>query len=75
MDGACGTYGGRGKVHTGFWMGGLRERDHFENLHLGRMLKVDLQEIGWEAWTIPPSTFHLNITVDCVMSSYLENLM
>ena len=24
--------GGRGVVHTGFWWGDLRERDHFEDL-------------------------------------------
>jgi hypothetical protein len=24
-------YGGRGEVHTGFWWGNLRERDHMEN--------------------------------------------
>jgi len=27
---ACSTYGeGRAEVHTGFWWGNLRERDHF----------------------------------------------
>ena len=39
MNGACGTYEGRGKVYTGFWMGGLRERDDLENLHVDRLLK------------------------------------
>jgi hypothetical protein len=31
MGGACGTYGGRGEVLTGFWWGDLREGDHLEN--------------------------------------------
>jgi hypothetical protein len=30
MGGACSTYGGRVEVHTGFWWGNLRERDHLE---------------------------------------------
>ena len=32
MGGACGTYGGRGEAHTGFWWGNLRERDRLEDL-------------------------------------------
>ena len=28
MGGTCGTYRGRGEVHTGFWWGTLKERDH-----------------------------------------------
>ena len=31
---AFSTYGGRGEVHTGFWWGNLRERDHLD----GRIL-------------------------------------
>jgi len=30
MGGVCSVYGGRGEVHTGFWWGNLRERDHLE---------------------------------------------
>jgi hypothetical protein len=32
MGGACSTYEGKGEVHTGFWWGDLRERDHLEEL-------------------------------------------
>ena len=28
MSGACSMYGARGEVHTGFWWGNMRERDH-----------------------------------------------
>jgi len=31
MGGACSTYGGRRKVHTGFWWGNLSERVHLED--------------------------------------------
>jgi len=32
MSGDCCTYGReRGRVHTGFWWGTLRERDHLED--------------------------------------------
>jgi len=31
-SGLCSTYGGTGEVHTGFWRGDLRERDHLEDL-------------------------------------------
>jgi len=30
MGRSCGTYGGQ--VHTVFWWGSMRERDHFEDL-------------------------------------------
>ena len=29
--GGCSSYGGRGEVHTGFWWGNLRKRDHLED--------------------------------------------
>ena len=34
MGGACSTIG-RGEVHTGFWWGKLRERDHLEDPGIG----------------------------------------
>jgi hypothetical protein len=39
MGWACRLYGGRGEVHTGFWLGNLRERDHFEHIGVdGRII-------------------------------------
>ena len=39
VGGACSTYMGRGEVHTGFWRGNLRERDHLEDPNLdGRII-------------------------------------
>jgi hypothetical protein len=43
---------GKREVHTGFWWGDLREGEH-----LGKPgvdddnIKMDLQEVGWGAWT------------------------
>ena len=39
-------------MHTGFWWGSLKDRDRTEDLGLGTriILKMDLQEMGWEAW-------------------------
>ena len=36
-------------MHAGFWWGGLRERDHLENLCIDgrKILKWDLQDLGW----------------------------
>jgi hypothetical protein len=35
---------GRGEVFTGFWLGSLKVRDHWEDLGVG--VKMDLREIG-----------------------------
>ena len=32
MGGACGTLGGEGRVHMGFWWGNLKESEHLEEL-------------------------------------------
>jgi hypothetical protein len=36
-------------VHTGFWWGKLRERDHLEDLGVEGEdnIKIDLQDVGW----------------------------
>jgi hypothetical protein len=34
---------GRGEVFTGFWLGGPKGRDHWEDLGVGKM---DLRETG-----------------------------
>jgi len=36
-------------MHTGFWLEDLRERGPLEDLgREGRIIKMDLQEMGWE---------------------------
>jgi hypothetical protein len=35
MGGTCGTHGGGGEVFTGFWLGDLKVRDHWEDLGVG----------------------------------------
>ena len=44
---------GRGEVHTGFWWGNLRERDHFEDPSIdGRViLRWVFKKWDVEAWT------------------------
>jgi hypothetical protein len=39
MVGACNTYGGTGKVYTGFWLGNLKER-------------ANLDDTGADGWII-----------------------
>ena len=43
----------RGELHAGFWWGELGDGDHLEDAGLDRriILKMDLQEVGCEAWT------------------------
>jgi hypothetical protein len=38
----------RGEVFTGFWLGGPKARDHWEDLGVGGEdnIKIDLREIG-----------------------------
>jgi hypothetical protein len=44
----CGTHGGRGEVFTGFWLGGLKVRDHREDLAIGgRMTLRWTLGFGW----------------------------
>jgi hypothetical protein len=44
---------GKGGVHTGFWRGNLRLRDHLDDAGAngGDSIKMDLQEMRWEAQT------------------------
>jgi hypothetical protein len=39
---------GKGKVFTGFWLGGPKVRDHWEDIVVDGWIKIkmDLQEIG-----------------------------
>jgi hypothetical protein len=39
---------GRGEVLTGFWLGGPKARDHWEDLGVGGRItfKMDLKEVG-----------------------------
>jgi hypothetical protein len=39
---------GKGEVHTGFWRGNLRLRDHLDDAG-ANSIKMDLQEVRWEA--------------------------
>ena len=35
-------------MHTRFWWGNLRERDHLEDIGIdGGNIKMHLQEVGW----------------------------
>jgi len=38
---------GRGEVHTGFWWGNLRNRDHLDDPGISGRIQMDLQEVGW----------------------------
>jgi hypothetical protein len=40
VGGTCGTCGGRGEVFTGFWLEGRKERDHWEDLGVGRRITL-----------------------------------
>jgi hypothetical protein len=44
---------GRGEVFTGFWLGGPKERDHWEDLGIGwdGNIVMDLREIGIDGAT------------------------
>jgi hypothetical protein len=44
---------GRGEVLTGFWLGGPKARDHWEDLGVGweDNIKMDLGEIGIDRGT------------------------
>ena len=43
----------RGEVHTEFWWGNLKERDHLEDLGVDEsiILKLIFKNSDWEIWT------------------------
>ena len=45
---ACSTYGGKGEVHTGIWLGNLIERDNLDRprYRWEDNIKMDFQEVG-----------------------------
>jgi hypothetical protein len=51
MSGTCSKY--VGEVHTGFWWGNLRERDHLEDQNVNGMiiLRRIFRRLGVGAWT------------------------
>ena len=44
MGAACGTYRG-GELHSGFWLGNLKERCHLEKLGADKENKMDNEEV------------------------------
>ena len=42
----------KGEAYTGFWWRNPSERGHLEDPDVdgGINIKMDLQEVGWEAW-------------------------
>jgi hypothetical protein len=52
MGGACSTYGGKRKVHTGFWWGDLREGDHLGDPGIDGTIILKWTFRKWDgAWT------------------------
>jgi hypothetical protein len=49
MDGSCSTYGGRGEVYTGFWLGNKEGKGQsgIPRYRWEDSIKMDLQEVGW----------------------------
>ena len=41
-------YGGKGDVHTGFWWGNVRGRDHLEDLCLDRKKILERKFKKWD---------------------------
>jgi hypothetical protein len=38
VGGTRGTHGGEERLFTGFWLGGLKARDHWEDLGMGERI-------------------------------------
>jgi len=52
MGRACGTYGARGEMHTGFWLSILRERNYLEDLGVGRRIMLKFVVKKWDEGTV-----------------------
>jgi hypothetical protein len=53
MGGTCSKYNWRRDMHTGFWWGNLRERDHLEDEGIDGRIILKLVFKKWDegAWT------------------------
>jgi hypothetical protein len=50
MKGTFSTYRRRVEVHTGFWWGNLRERDHLEDLSVDERIILKCLFKKWNGW-------------------------
>ena len=65
MSGVCGTHGGRRAVHTEFWFGNRRERDHLEDLSEGGKMILK--------WILPAAPFLKSVLISCHVRQGISN--